>query len=127
MHDPLEVLVVEPHRGMRTSLCNVLSLEDDFHVAARSADMLSAVRDASRTAADVAIVDDRLTALGPPAEAIGTLAKRLPVVIIGMGEPGLYTRPYLDAGAAGYWCKTGDFGELTQLLRDIATGHRRAA
>lgn len=119
MQRPLEVLVVEPHRGMRASLCNVLALVSDVHVAARSGDMLSALRAASRVHADVAIVDDRAAALGAAASAelIGALARRVPVVVIGMGEPAAYTRPYLDAGASGYWCKTEDLGRLIAALR----------
>jgi DNA-binding NarL/FixJ family response regulator len=129
MHAPIEILVVEPHRGMRKSLCSLLAVGGDLRVVAESADVLSALRDAARLHADVAIVDNRAAALGggSAAKAIGALAKRLPVVVIGMGEPAAYSRLYLEAGASGYWCKTSDFHELTKIVRDAAAARRQAA
>ena len=129
MREPLEVLVVEPHPGMRASLRGVLAVEDGVHVAGEATDVLSALRVAGRVHADVAIVDDRAAALGAggSAEGIGALARQLPVVVIGMGEPQAYTRPYLEAGASAYWCKTGEFDELVLLMRGAATAPPRAA
>lgn len=129
MTRPLEVLVVEPNSAMRTSLRGVLALEDDVRVAGVAADMLSALRLADRAHADAALVDDRAATLGrsASADAIVALAKRLPVVVTGMGEAAAYTRPYREAGASGYWCKTANIEELTQLLRDAAGAPRRRA
>ena len=91
--------------------------------------MLSALRLAGRVHADVVLVDDRVSALGSAscADAIGALARRLPVVVIGVGEAAAYTEPYRVAGACGYWCKTAGFEQLTLLLREAAATRRRAA
>ena len=129
MSQRLEVLVVESRLAMRTSLYSVLAVEDGIGIAGAAPDMVSAVRLAGQVHADVAVVDDRVARLGSPwcGDAIGALATRVPVIVLGMGESPAYTPPYLEAGASGYWCKTDELDELVRLMRVAATVRPRAA
>jgi DNA-binding NarL/FixJ family response regulator len=64
----------------------------------------------------------------PPAlESLKRLARRAPVIVMGMGVPALYAEPYLAAGASGYWPKYGELAALVALLRSVTAPERQAA
>jgi len=69
----------------------------------------------------VALVDSRLAGLQSPLglDALRALARRVAVVVMGMGDPALYAAAYVAAGASGYWAKDGDLTALVGLLRDV--------
>jgi DNA-binding NarL/FixJ family response regulator len=129
MRDTIEVLLVEPHAGMRHTLRWVLDREDGIHVLGEAADALAAVRSAARKPFSVALVDSRLVALGSTTtvDALKYLARRAPVIVMGMEDAALYAAPYMAAGAHGYWMKSDDVGALTELLRSAAERRRSAA
>ncbi len=114
---------------MRASLCSALAPEQGIDVAGESADVLAAVRIAAKGACTVAIVAAGLVPLGSRngVDALKPLARRLPVVVIGMGDPAAYTGPYVAAGALGYWSKSDDITTLTDLLQRAAGPQRSAA
>ena len=128
MHEPIELLVVDPHPAMRGALRAALEFEDGIRVAGEAGDMLAALRVAADTRITLAIVDSRLAGLQVPLafEALRALARRVPVVVMGMGDPALYADLYVAAGASGYWAKDGDLTALAGLLRD-AVDRRPAA
>jgi len=129
MRDTIEVLLVEPHAGMRRSLRWVLDREDGIHVLGDAADALAAARAAARKPFSVALVDSRLVSLGSATtvDALKPLARRMPVIVMGMEDPSLYAAPYIAAGAHGYWMKSDDIGALTELLRGTGDRRRSAA
>jgi DNA-binding NarL/FixJ family response regulator len=128
MRQPIEVLVAGSHPAMRASLCSALALEGDIHVAGMAADIFAAMRIAGSRTCSVAIVDAKMVALGSPAVgALMPLARRLPVIVMGMGQSDDYAEPYVAAGAIGYWEKSDDISALTALLRRAAVKQRSAA
>ena len=129
MYAPIELLVVDPHPAMRGALRAALGFEDGIRVAGEAGDMLAALRLAADAPNTVAIIDSRLAGLRSPLalDALTALERRVPVVVMGMGDPALYAAPYLKAGASGYWAKDGDLAALVGLLRTAADRQRPAA
>jgi hypothetical protein len=60
-------------------------------------------------------------------DSLATFARLVPVVVMGMGDPGLYGPVYVAAGASGYWPKYAEVGALAELLRGVAGRERPAA
>jgi two-component system, NarL family, response regulator NreC len=123
VHETLGVLVVDPHPAMRGALRAALELEDGIRVAGEAGDMFTALRDAADSRIAVALVDSRLAGLQSPLalDALGALARRVRLVVMGMGDPELYAASYVEAGASGYWAKDGDLTALVALLRAAVT------
>jgi len=119
VHEPIELLVVDPQPALRGALRAALELED-VHAdrrGGRRPGCCCSGRPDGRIA--VALVDSRLAELQSPfaLEALRALARRVPVVVMGMGDPALYAASYVAAGASGYWAKDGDLTALVGLLR----------
>jgi DNA-binding NarL/FixJ family response regulator len=70
----------------------------------------------------VALVDCRLAELLLAVDALKALARRVPVVVMGTGDPALYAASYVAAGASGYWAKDGDLPAVVGLLRAAVVG-----
>ena len=128
MHEPIELLVADPHPAMRGALCAALQIEDGIPVAGEASDMFAALRDVADARITLAIIDSGLAGLQSPLalDALRALARRVPVVVMGMGDPALYAAAYIEAGASGYWAKDGDLTALVGLLR-AAVDRRPAA
>ena len=128
MHEPIDLLVADPHPAMRGALCAALRLEDGIRVAGEASDMFAALRDVADARITLAIIDSGLAGLQSPLalDALRALARRVPVVVMGMGDPALYAAAYVEAGASGYWAKDGDLTALVGLLR-AAVDRRPAA
>jgi two-component system nitrate/nitrite response regulator NarP len=129
VNPPVEILIVEPHPAMRRSLRATLDAEPGINVAAVTGDVITAFRMARRPGVSVVVLDGGLAGLGTPdgAGALARLARRVPVIVAGMGEPELYAAPYAAAGASGYWPKYGELATLVELLRSAAAPRRAAA
>ena len=122
MHEPIELLVVDPHLAMRDALRAALRLEDGIRVAGEAGDIVTALRLAENAGITLVILDSRLAGLQSPLhlEALRALVRRVPVVVMGTGDPALYAASYAEAGASGYWVKDGDLAALVDLLRAAA-------
>jgi DNA-binding NarL/FixJ family response regulator len=124
VQEPIEVLVVDPHPAMRAGLRTALELEDGIRIVGEAGDMLAALRVVVGAQITVALVDSRLAELPLAVDVLRALARRVPLVIMGTGSPGLYAAPYVAAGASGYWAKDGDLSALASLLREAVAGVR---
>jgi DNA-binding NarL/FixJ family response regulator len=129
VHEPIELLVVDPHPAMRAALRAALELEDGIRVAGEAGDVLGALRVAADAPLTVALVDSRLAGVQSPLalDALRALARRVTVVVMGTGDPALYAASYVGAGASGYWAKDGDLAALVGLLRAATNRERPAA
>lgn len=129
MREPLEVLIVDSHAALRSSLVASLALEAGVHVAGETDDLRTALRMARDPSISVALVDGEVADLRSATrlDALATLARLAPVVVMGMGDPWLYRPVYLVAGASGYWPKYEEVGVLAELLRGVARRERPAA
>jgi DNA-binding NarL/FixJ family response regulator len=127
--DRIPTLIVEPHPAMRRSLRDGLETVGDLPIAGEATDLLAALRIARSARPSVAVVDSQVASLASQAEteALGALARRVPVVVVGMGEPELYGPAYAAAGASGYWAKFGQLDELIETVRAAGSRHRTAA
>jgi DNA-binding NtrC family response regulator len=84
----MRVVIVDPHRAMRTALRALLDAEPDVEVAGDGPD-LSALADAERAGAvDVGLVDGRTAGMSSSEarSALERLSRRAAVVVMGMGE-----------------------------------------
>ncbi len=129
MPEPIHVLLADSHAAVRAALIAALELEPGLRVTQQAGEMPVISGLAGDASVAVVLVDEGLANLGsPPAvEALSALARRVPVVVMGMGDPGLYTTRYRAAGASGYWAKYDDVSALVELLRTSgdARGHVR--
>jgi DNA-binding NarL/FixJ family response regulator len=118
MRRPIRVAIVDPHDGIRDALRQLLADEADLQVTAfRDVGTFVA---ASRAAHfDVALADERVAGASPSAARtmLGVISERVPVVVMGMGEPDYYADAMTAAGAVGYWPKFGDVDVLVQTIR----------
>jgi DNA-binding NarL/FixJ family response regulator len=128
VHTPIALLIADARPAMRGALRAALELEDDMRVAFEAGDMLAALRLAADQPITVAILDCQLAKLGSPLglHALEALARRVAVVVTGMGESALYAASYVAAGASGYWAKDDDLDALVGLVRAAADGRRWA-
>ena len=128
MHELIELLVLDAHPAMRGALRASLEFEDGIRVVGEAGDMFAALRLATDGRVTAALVDTRLARLQSPLDLDGlrALARRAPVVVMGMGDPAQYAASYLAAGASGYWTKDGDLATLVALLQ-TAVDRRPAA
>lgn len=126
MHESIEVLLADPYPAVRTALIAALELEPGLRVTQRAGEMPVSRGLVGDAPVAVVLADECLANLGsPPAvEALSALARRVPVVVMGMGDPGLYTARYRDAGASGYWAKYDDVSVLVELLRTAVDARR---
>jgi DNA-binding NarL/FixJ family response regulator len=129
VHEPIELLVVDRHRAMRGALRAALALEDGIRVAGEAGDMLVALRVAADLPVTVAIVDSGLVGLQAPLalDALRALVRRVPVVVMGMGDAALYAAAYVAVGASGYWAKDGELAALVVVVWSVVDRERPAA
>jgi DNA-binding NarL/FixJ family response regulator len=125
VHEPIEVLLADPYPVMRASLIAALELEPGIRVARQTGEMPTVLAPDGDSRVGVVLADERLADLGSSAavEGLSALARRVPVVVMGMGDARLYAARYRGAGASGYWAKYDDVSALVSSLREAV--HRR--
>lgn len=118
----MSVLIVDPHSAMRSALRIALTDVRAVQVVGEAPDVPSAITAISHVHIDIVLADSGIAGLrGESARAgLAELSRRVPVIVLGMGDPRAYTAPLRTAGAAGYWAKSGDLGELIELLGPAA-------
>jgi DNA-binding NarL/FixJ family response regulator len=123
------VLIADPHPGIRSALRNALNDATTVKVVGEARDLPSTINAVRANQIDIVLADSRLAGLGSGAARTGLteLSRRVPVVVMGMTDPRVYTLPLQAAGAAGYWPKDGDLAQLTGLLSGEAHRHLRTA
>ncbi len=123
------VLIADPHPSTRSALRNALKDANTVKVVGAAPDLASAINAVSADQVDVVLADARLAGLGSECARAGLeqLSRRIPVIVMGMSDPRVYTAPLRAAGAAGYWPKDGDLAQLTELLDAASHRHPRTA
>ena len=122
---PVAVLIADPHPGTRRALRNALKAADTVEVVAEAPDLPSAIDAVSADHVDIVLADARFAGLGSESARGGLeqLSRRAQVIVMGMGDPRVYTAPLQAAGAAGYWPKDGELTQLTELLDAASQPH----
>ena len=123
------LLIADPHPGSRSAISSALKDATTVKVVGEAPDLPSALNAVAADQVDIVLVDSRLAGLGSEAARAGLeeLSRRAAVLVMGMGDPRVYTTPLQAAGAAGYWPKDDDLAKLTGLLTSGAHPHPRAA
>jgi two-component system, NarL family, response regulator NreC len=100
----MRVVIVDPHRAMRSALRAVLDAEPDMEVVGDGQDLSAALGAVRAGAVDVLVVDGRVAGVSSSAarSALEVLSRRTAVVVMGMGDPAIYAHAEIAAGAAGY-------------------------
>ena len=121
----IRLLLADDEDLIRGALASLLDLEDDLQVVAEAATTTEAVERAREHRPDIAVLDLEM----PPADglrAAETIVSELPtrtVLVTRHARPGVLRRA-LAAGVVGFVPKTTAAGELADILRRVADGHR---
>jgi two-component system, NarL family, invasion response regulator UvrY len=125
----IAVLIADPHPGTRSGLRIALKDSETVRVVVEAPDLATALSAVSKARVDVVLTDARVAGIASESARAGLaqLARRVPVIVMGMGDPRVYTAPLQAAGAADYWPKDGDLEQLTKRLVAAANAHPRIA
>ena len=125
----IAVLIADPHPATRSALRIAVKDAKTVTVVGDAPDLPSAISAVAAAQFDVVLADSRIAGLASEAArgGLAQLARRVPVIVMGMGDPRVYTAPLQAAGAAGYWPKDGDLAQLTGRLSAAADGNPRTA
>jgi two-component system, NarL family, invasion response regulator UvrY len=121
----IAVLIADPHPRTRSGLRIALKHSETVRVVGEAPDLASAISAVSSARVDVVLADSRLAEFASESARAGLaqLTRRVPVIVMGMGDPRDYAAPLQAAGAAGCWAKDGDLAQLTGLVVAAAHGH----
>lgn len=123
------VLIADPHSASRSALRIALEDAETVRVVGEAAGLRGAIKAVAGSQVDVVLADSRVAGIGSESARAGLvqLSRRVPVFVMGMGDPRVYTPALQAAGAAGYWPKDGDPAHLAHLLSTSAHGRPRTA
>lgn len=125
----IAVLIADPHPSTRSGLRIALKHFETIRVVGEAPDLASAITAVSSARVDVVLADSGLAGLTSESAraALAQLTRRVQVIVMGMGDPRVYTAPLQAAGATDYWAKDGDLEQLTKRLIAAADAHPRTA
>jgi DNA-binding NarL/FixJ family response regulator len=118
------ILLADDHSMVRHGLRRILEAQPDMRVVAEAGDGAEAIRLASETAVDLAVLDvamPRMTGIQAAAE----LARRRPelrLLMLSMHDNEQYLYEALKAGASGYVLKTQADADLMAAVRAVEKG-----
>jgi DNA-binding NarL/FixJ family response regulator len=121
---PIRVLLADDHAILRAGLRMLLEAQPDMAVVAEAADGEEAVRRATGTRPDVAVVDLTMPGLSG-VETLERLRREVPatrLLVLTMHDDPGYARLALAAGAAGHVVKDAGSGELLAAIRAVHGG-----
>lgn len=118
------VLIVDDHPFICLAVRMVLE-RDGFIVVGEADNGVDAIQQARHTRPDLVIVDigiPKLDGLSVIAR-LRLLSDELRVLVLSSQPPSLFSARCRQAGAAGYVCKAGDLGELSNAIHAIKSGY----
>lgn len=125
-HDPIRVVLVDDEHLVCAFLTTILGTADDLVVVGEAYDGRGGVELVRREQPDVVLMDLRMPGGGGVAaiEELHRLLPQVAVVALTTFEDDETVRDALAAGAAGFLLKTTPPGDLVDLVRLAANGHR---
>lgn len=120
----IRVLIADDHAILRAGLRMLISAQPDMAVVGEAQDGREAVRLASETAPDVAVLDITMPH-GGGLHAIGEIrriANAVRVLLLSMHDEPAYLRTALAAGASGYVLKKSVDADLLSAIRAVHKG-----
>ena len=111
-------VIADPHPASRRALRIALEDTETVRVVGEAPDLTGAIKAVSVSQVDIVLAHSRVAGIGSESARAGLvqLSRLVPVIVMGMGDPRVYTAPLQAAGAAGYWPKDGELAQLIQLL-----------
>lgn len=122
----IKVLLADDHSIVRAGLRRIVEESGDMVVVAEAADGREAIRFATETLPDVAVLDISMPGLDG-LEVIGQLHvnyPKLPILILTMHEEEQYVIRAFGAGAMGYITKRSAPEQLVKAIRKVNAGGR---
>jgi DNA-binding NarL/FixJ family response regulator len=126
MSSPLQVLVVDDHPLFRAGVIATLQTQADFVVCAEAHNAIEAREQASRSGAQVALIDLMLQD-DDGLKLVRELRQenpRLRIVVLSMLDPGVYLPKALQAGASFFVSKAEGPQAIFSALRRAAANER---
>ncbi|MFC2044772.1 response regulator [Chloroflexota bacterium] len=122
--DKIRILIADDHAVVREGTCQILEQESDMDVVAEAADGEEAVRLASSSKPDVAIVDIAMPKVDgiEATKQIKALHPDIAVLVLTAYDDDQFVFGLLEAGAAGYLLKSVRGRELIDAVRRIYAG-----
>jgi NarL family two-component system response regulator LiaR len=122
--DTIKVLIADDHAVVREGTRQILEQEPDIDVVAEAADGEEAVRLASSSRPDVAIMDIAMPGIDgiEATRQIKALYPTIAVLILSAYDNDQFIFSLLEAGAAGYLLKSIRGRELIDAVRQVHAG-----
>ena len=122
--DKIKILIADDHAVVREGTRQILEQESDMEVVAEAADGEEAVRLASSSKPDVAIIDIAMPKVDgvEATKQIKALYPDIAVLILTAYDDDQFVFGLLEAGAAGYLLKSVRGRELIDAVRRIYAG-----
>ena len=122
--EKIRVLIADDHAVLRAGLRLLINTQPDMTVVAEAGEGAEAVRLASETKPDVAVMDITMPVMGG-IEAIEQVRKVVPqtqILVLTMHDDTAYLRSALAAGASGYVVKKSADSELISAINAVHRG-----
>ncbi|MDN6179902.1 MAG: response regulator [Halomonas subglaciescola] len=122
----INVLIVDDHHLVRTSIAYLLSQECDIAIAGEADDGESAVVQCRQTRPDIVLMDIRMPGIGglEATRRIHRGMADIKVLILTAHIEDSVARHTLDAGAAGFLSKGAEHQEMVDAIRHVFHGRR---
>jgi DNA-binding NarL/FixJ family response regulator len=122
----IKVLLADDHSIVRAGLARIIEESGDIQVVAEASDGREAIKKATESDVDVAVVDISMPGLDglEVITQLQTLNPRLPVLVLTMHEEEQYVIRVFSAGAMGYITKRSAPEQLVTAIRKVRGGSR---
>jgi DNA-binding NarL/FixJ family response regulator len=122
----IKVLLADDHSIVRAGLARIIEESGDIQVVAEASDGREAIRKATESNVDVAVVDISMPGLDglEVITQLQTLNPKLPVLVLTMHEEEQYVIRVFSAGAMGYITKRSAPEQLVTAIRKVHSGSR---
>ncbi|MCH4166111.1 MAG: response regulator transcription factor [Megasphaera sp.] len=126
MKQPIEILLADDHRILRTGLKLLLSTQDDFRVVAEASDGREVLQLLEKMTVDVILLDLSMPGMSGLVCLQEIRKRRYPVkvLVLTMYSEQQYVKEAMQQGADGFLCKDTLDTELFQALHTVASGRR---
>ena len=126
MTKPINILLADDHRILRTGLKLLLSSQGDFHVAAEASNGCEVLELLEKTPADIVLLDLSMPVMSG-LDCLKEIRRRglsVKILVLTMYSEQQYIKEVMTQGADGYICKDTIDTELFRALHTIMNGHR---
>jgi len=116
---------VEDHPVFRQGLVQMVNAEKDLTVCGQASEADPALKDITRLAPDLVLVDISLAGKSglDLIKELRAVNRKVKILVVSMHDEALYADRVLRAGGDGYIMKQEDPDEIIHAIRDVLGGH----